>query len=277
MSTRIENGFRFRTADIFAVQGHVQAWRDELKPLHRAALASVAAQMAAETIDLHALAQAGEGRNTATMDSDACPLMDALRAIRERQKKIEATRLRDPGVDFGFEIMIIPDNGALLGMVFTERRDWLDAWMAKDFVEPWPYWSHTDRPDEVSDDEWTQRGEIWGRALGPAGVPSRVGFSAACVNNDIIPTGQEVAAVVRPSSERARALAQSAILGELLAERDDNEGGMLRIIAAAHRRLNEPEIAARVEAKYERIMEIIAPSITVDMLVNAPARATSER
>lgn len=49
-------------------------------------------------------------------------------------------------------------------------------------VEYYGYWNNTDRPDNISEEEWNLRGELWDIAL-PTGIPSKDGLAYTIIDS----------------------------------------------------------------------------------------------
>lgn len=88
--------------------------------------------------------------------------------------KQKSTRL-DP-VDTDFEIVFFPHENHFLGIAYTNNTLWFEKWMSLDLVEDYSYWNNTDKPKELTDEQWNQRAENWDKVLG-YNIPAMVGFS----------------------------------------------------------------------------------------------------
>lgn len=97
--------------------------------------------------------------------------------ISDRAREVQRTSIRDPLVDFSFDLTFFPRKDKIMVMTFTEHNEYrkllCDFFDAKD----WHYQNQSDQPEEVSDAEWKQREKEWDEALPGAGIPSENGFS----------------------------------------------------------------------------------------------------
>ncbi len=158
MSTRIYKGFRLnmsRLADVLALVESFRPWVEE---------------------------QANQAFDT-FMDNMSKEGADAIKAFdtwQELRRLIRVQQQRVPQVDTDFTVLVIPSGEQMLGIVYTERQAWFDAWCKLPGVEEFGYWDNTDQPDGVSDDEWDARSRAWS-VLGSNPV-SMQGFSIELVS-----------------------------------------------------------------------------------------------
>jgi hypothetical protein len=61
-------------------------------------------------------------------------------------------------------------------MGFFKPEQYHDAFIATPGVTEYCYWDNTDRPDDISCDDWAKRGQVWCSVLGASGIPSQEGF-----------------------------------------------------------------------------------------------------
>lgn len=267
MSTKIYTGFRFRTNDIFAIQRLVAEWRVELAAIHRRELAALLAGMCAETIDRNAInAERNAGKN---------PFREARKEIRTRQKEVLGSGHRDPEVDFDFEIAILPHDGRVYGMVFSERSHWVDRWMEKEGIEDFAYWDNTDRPDDLSAKDWKARGRVWDGILraNAAGTPGMSGFSAQCTDRMLQPRLEEVMESIPTLEARVAARArETAMDSAYVAMREKMEGVEEEhnpfVLLRKIERWLDGDGAHVLESERSRLGQLLSSSITVEMLTS---------
>lgn len=215
MSTKIHNGFLFAFSHGFGYQGaleDLQKLRDELKPVVDELYGATLLELAVGYID---------GQHKGQDLPTGSPVSRAHRELRNRQKEIKTTGYRDPMVDFGFEVSLLPlkqgkHSSFLLGIYHTEQEKFAEALKAKHWFIEYGYWNNSDRPDDVSKAEWARRKKDWDTALPGAGIPSMHGFNFTLVSNDLIlPPRLEDILHMQPSvSDRAKAIAQDLLWKE---------------------------------------------------------------
>lgn len=268
MSTKIYTGFRFRTNDIFAIHRLVAKWRVELAAIHRSELAFLLAGMCTETIDRNAInAERNAGKN---------PFREARMEVRTRQKEILGSGHRDPEVDFDFEIAILPYDGHVYGMVFSERSRWVGRWMELEDVEDYSYWDNTDRPDEISAEDWKARDRVWDGILraNAAGTPGMSGFSAQCTDRMLQPGLDEVMECIPAFEARVAARARETAMDSVYmamrekmarADEEQNPFALLRKIES----WLDGDGAHVLESERSRVAQLLSSSITSEMLTSA--------
>jgi hypothetical protein len=76
----------------------------------------------------------------------------------------------------------------ILATLHTNQADYHALWSTMPEVQPYLYWSNTDRPKEVAQEQWLERGRNWAMAMEPTWIPSLQGFSAKITNSSPIPS-----------------------------------------------------------------------------------------
>lgn len=188
MSTKIYHGFKFADPDMTVIHRHIMHWRQELRLLQKKATDAFVAEIAISMFDAERM---HPGTHTGKS-----PLTDAVLMLWDRQAEVKKTQRRDPSVDFEFTISLMPFEGQVYGIAYTEQREWQRIWMAKPFIIDFAYWDNTDPPEELPDAEWEERGRVWGAVLGGAimSAPSMAGFSADCTHEGLFPDTDNVVA-----------------------------------------------------------------------------------
>lgn len=67
-------------------------------------------------------------------------------------------------LDFGYEVHLLPSTLPTrpLALVYSESKDYLSALLDKGVVEEYGYWDNSDRAEDISEEEWSQRRKDWG-------------------------------------------------------------------------------------------------------------------
>lgn len=271
MSTKIINGFRFQSRDLVEIHDLVAAWRKTLASRHRADLAELIADMCVDIIDGNAMEPmrfAGKS-----------PYDEARSEIRTRQKEILGSGSRDPQVDFDFEVSILPHEGSVYGMVFSERQKWIDLWMDQDGLEDYSYWNNTDRPDDVTDAEWECRGKTWDAILlaNPAGTPGMAGFTAQCADRFNKPEVAEIMRSIPTFESRVARQARNSAVGRVYARMEEEErepanpfGTLMKI-----ERWLSGDGSHVLEEERIRVASILPREVTADMIFSKLPPATA--
>jgi hypothetical protein len=140
MSTKIYRGFRLRTDSLSEAMKIVNAFRPWV-------------QIQAEAV-MDAFIENAEAAKK-TPEADPFDLWVKLREklVREKQRRV-------PAIDTDFSVTLIPANGVMLGIVYTEHTKWYDAWCQQPGVEEYSYWDNADEPESVTE-EWAARAQAW--------------------------------------------------------------------------------------------------------------------
>lgn len=91
-------------------------------------------------------------------------LLTIYETILCSQKLSYKEGLRAPDQDFGLRIWVYPYNSKkTLFFVDCEKRSY---WPIIDkYLTPYGYWNNTDRPDDITKNEWNRRGLEWNNVL----------------------------------------------------------------------------------------------------------------
>lgn len=139
MSTCIYQGFRLSTDSFAEALRLVEAFRPWVT------------QQAEKQLDAVMANLAGTGKSAS----------EAHRVWRDLRTQSRKEGIREPEVDTDFSISLIPVNGGLLGIVFTEHYDWYTAWCTQPGVEEFSYWDNSDGPENLDAVSWQARKQAW--------------------------------------------------------------------------------------------------------------------
>jgi len=170
MSTTIYNGFKFNTNIIDEVHFHMTELRKEFKQITDSMLLE---QMTEECFSIY-------DRRTMTPSLDRSePVMNVVvNEMYKRQEEVRVKQIRNPSIDFSFEICVFPHDDQFYAQFFTEQGSLTKILKDKDYYEDFVYWNNVDEPTGMDSDEWEARGQTWNEILEPVGyVPSRAGFT----------------------------------------------------------------------------------------------------
>jgi len=209
MSTKIYTGFKF-TNDLFEIHNEIMKFRHELKIKVDEKITDYFAKECSVLLD------------SISVGARKLKKRDTIYGIiwkdfSEKEREIEQGK-RNPAVDFSFGISIIPTKDRkILGIVYTEQQEFLNMWTAKSFVEDYSYWNNTDKPDNISEEEWKERSETWNNILEDfLGVPSMLGFTADCVQKyGMTPIIENVISKFPSFEERSSRIAEDVLFEEI--------------------------------------------------------------
>lgn len=203
------------------------------------------------------------------------PLAAARNELLDGQRGVRRSGLRSPDYDFGFELALIPHGGAVLGIAYVERVDWLDLWFSMDGVERYGYWPGTPAAG-VSREAWEARRAVWEAALGPRGTPSLVCLSAEVTDTRCAPGKEEIPAIVDaqpPFDARVTRMAEMIVVERRVNEREamgapvDDPHEFVRMHMDALRWLRTGEGRSAVGAAAGEVARLLRPRLSADDLL----------
>lgn len=271
MSTKIYNAFRFLTTDLLEVHRSCMVFRQKFKPLAEEKAAKWLVKRAVEELDRRTVRQ-----NDAEFKPAFCsPFCLAWDEMLEKMRRVERETAREPDVDFSVIVSILPHATGLYGIIYTEQQDFRDMWFAGAGVVDFHYQNSTDRPSNVSEEEWERRERTWDEILGH-NVPAECGFSA-----DIVllskPVRTECLTKVceyLPSFEsRVDRVAYDLLLEEKLkaVPEEELQRKFVSIIMGVNRAKEEDP---RVKARYEELKAVVGSmlrrDVTKEVLLQEP-------
>lgn len=179
MSTKIYNGLRLKIDGLGDLHEKVTEWRATVAKLQLEHDAKITAQFAASKID-----------DAAMKDEVVYGAVHAVGwEIHDRRREVEKTQRRDPLIDTEFTLVVMPypAGDMILAIAYSERQDWIKQFRALPWVEEYGYWNNTDKPDEVSDEEWEEREKAWTAATksDPLDRPGAAGFTIECLPHHV--------------------------------------------------------------------------------------------
>ncbi|NTF17813.1 hypothetical protein G6L37_05320 [Agrobacterium rubi] len=266
MSTKIYNGFKLREHDMARIHQILMDWRTELRLLHQQAASRFIAEIATNMIDEETLEPGCHKGET--------PFTKGLSLLWDMQAEVKKTQRRNPVVDFEFCISLLPFEGGIYGIAYTEQHAWRDLWMSKPFVEDFAYWDNTDKPDEVSEADWDERGRVWDAILASAilTAPSMAGFSADCTHETLFPEIGGVMEMVPSfedrSSRRAKFNVVGAEIDRLRRQEIERNPASTRMFAIEGMDWFQSDAGRAVfQAEKDRLRSILHADLTKEMLI----------
>lgn len=247
MSTKIYNGFRFRTpdgspADPFEVCAAVaEALQPRLAALYRTKVAALATSIIDGCPDT----------DIDTSDRDLMPVLEAEMAMLAAAKEIRATQRRNPAWDFSCEVAFTPDRtdrSALLIRLFCEQP-LHDALAAVPGVSEFVYFDNVDRPRRCTEEEWVHRCDVWAAAMNASGAlsPCLVWTADDVVLSGCLGDRDALVAAVPTREQRARHLVKYNVVRSVAAVPDESTSDTIdRVLDAVSAAEADTEQLARV-------------------------------
>lgn len=190
------------------------------------------------------------------------PYITFLKEYLEKINEIEEKNIRDPFLDFSYKVTFFPHEDSVFALLFTEKKIFVDHWNSFPFIKEYVYFNNTDKPKEISIEEWQKREEDWSTVLEfnsttKVSTPATLGLSHDIISNDILglPTIEEILKHIPSDDDRAKNLAIGILIKEMIGE--DTEK-----VYEALRKIKEQDI----EQKAKEVFPTLIP-ITREILI----------
>lgn len=239
---------------------------DGLRPLmmHRAQLhiARAVARLACEAHDLDQLSE--QPQDTDYID-------EAYQRILERQHRMEAEQIRDPMIDTSFDVVLRGEGHVVIMMSFTEHMEWFEELLSLPGAEDFSFWTGSDRPESVSEEDWELRRKTYSRILArdPHGRAAGVGVTHAFQPPKDRPPLEMICAELPSKVERANLMACQIIFSKWIENRkgETSPGDRIEFM----RDLKSPEMQGAVALVANNILPLMN-DLTPDQLTGVAPR-----
>ncbi len=257
MSTHIETGFLLKTNDFAKILSAVRGLRTRAAELARDLLKAHVIELAVKDLDQACMQQ--DGLRTVNFISSA------LDKLYQAQKEVRNTGYRDPDVDMSLTLTFFPFEDQTLGMAFAPNPRILAMVEGLPGWEDYHYQNQTDKPQEISEEDWEKRRRDWDVVLLDAsGIPEREGFSIK-----VLPmigllsyqfAGDEP--VVTDLNKRAHHIAVDNVVARAYRALDAKDKTIPKL---THLVFNATELPGYAEEKSRALQQLI-PNPTLSML-----------
>jgi hypothetical protein len=183
MSIKLYNGYRLPNLSALELKQFFDDFRAKLKVEAEDKFIKRLAKDFTELFDLIYLGNVKEENYKAWFKDDRLFHMDryVIDNLKEMSidnfGKIINTRQRNHSYDFSCQVSIIPTENYILCQIFEDDSSFLKVWESMKGVEEFGYWDNTDHPNNVSDEAWDLRYQIWKVALNDFSAPAECGFT----------------------------------------------------------------------------------------------------
>lgn len=169
MSTKICDGYALATTDLQEVYQLLLDFHRQIEPLQIKLLSRAVAADAVAAFDRWTLTgRAGEQPQTMWQR--------AGRAVREVEDGTRRHGTRPERYDFTWSVALFPRPWRTLAIAFIGDDAIRRAWTALPLVSDFHYQNQTDRPQDLTAEEWETRRLEWREALPGLGVPCDTGL-----------------------------------------------------------------------------------------------------
>lgn len=202
-------------------------------------------------------------------DLDTSPLFAVEMVIRERQKRIRDTRVRDSLYDFECNMVLIPGGKKIYMLFYAENNAYHEMLKTFPEIRPYPYWNNTDPPDDMTERQWSRRGKEWDWALSFGnGIPNMSGFTAELVHDMFMPELPKVLACIPPIEKRIKEYAEKFVIRRYMDEHNSGEdkeestSGLMKLYRKAQDFLKTDEGKLQMQQEKDRLAGILKPAYT---------------
>lgn len=183
MSIKLYNGYKLPNLSALELKHFFDEFRTKLKAEAEDKFIRRLAKDYSELFDLIHLGNVKEENYKAWFKNcrlfhEERPILGNLKElVIDNFSKILSTRSRNPSYDFSCQVSIIPTENYILCQVFEDDNKFLNVWESMKGVEPFGYWDNTDRPENITDEAWDIRYQVWKNALNDFSPPAECGFT----------------------------------------------------------------------------------------------------
>jgi len=189
MSTKIYNGYKFKKSlSLSEVHSFCIRLRDKVKPVAENLYYQTFFKTYFEVLDKNQFGIYDEAMYFVSKDGGNLQF-GIERYIAKRMAHIKISNERDPDVDFGFSINILPlKTGEILILLYTEKKDLREVFESMPEIEDYHYQNQCDKPKKIGKKAWEKRRTDWNMALGGDGwgTPLENGFNYTPYSEDRI-------------------------------------------------------------------------------------------
>lgn len=166
--------------------------------------------------------------------------------------------------DFGVELSLaVTSDKSVIGIIFCESNEVRNTFFGLKGVVKYPYWDSTDKPEDVSIQEWSRRRGHWNEVLS-IGIPAHEMFSIRLFDEYtmIVPNKDEISKQIITFERRLQKIAERSTIEKVYAEKSlESPRDIIRFL------MNSPEFPARVEAEKEELKKKLKPTLTIEDLI----------
>jgi len=233
-----------------------------LRPLMaRRANQLLARAIARDATDHHdrAFIFGSDGDHEACSHSPGNHLSHAYGVIQQRILDMGRTDTRDPEVDTNFDVVICEDGNNAVLLSFTEHHEWFMDLLSLPGAEDFSFWDGTDRPEDISEEDWATRRRTYERILSrdPHGRPAGCGVTLTFQKPVEPPSINAILAEIPSREIRAHRLARQVALGRWVEEHSGNGEIDMSVFMKFASLLSKPEMAARISQHAAEIEDLI--------------------
>lgn len=268
MSTKIFNGYRLKAESLADLFEFAETFRQKSKEYLNTHYKQLLAVKMAAFIDAVALDKMERFQDKNLMLD--LPYLYAVRSWLDG-KIVEAERSdlsSEASYDLSAHLQFYLVGDMVLFQIFGHNDGYEKLLDDFDDVESFPYWNNTDPPDDMTEEAWKERGEIWDAAI-KGGIPANTGLSITCKAQTTTPSGlkgAELLTLIPNVRERAGGWAKNSLFKDFYEQnKDAYEDRPTRAIFDYQEWLGTDVGKQDMKAEVERIAALL-PNINDELL-----------
>lgn len=262
MSTKIYNGCQFNTTDLTLIFKRLKGLQKEAEAIQVRHITKILSGWAVRKLDAITVGLAPP------LDQSTRSFFGSLKSemSTEMHKSKHSTSNNWP-YDMDFEVSVLPLRGKVLGIPYFRIEGHKKLWESLNWVKEYGYWNNTDRPDNVTAPEWTQRRRDWDKVLPDDNpTPAENGYSFTVANQ----TNPQLALykiqdidyrMIVSKEARAKEQAETFVMNQWC---KDNKTEWEKSTSAMFRYLREDEGSAKVKAKAAEYLLLLPDRYELD-------------
>ncbi len=267
MSIKIYNGYTLPYMSLEELYAITQDFKNKINTAAEKLANELVAKMSTTIFDLVTIGEYQDPEKQASF-----PLAIAMHKIHDRQRKIKSTHQRDPEVDFSCSACIIPSikYQKIFCLLFSEQKEFTKIWEEIPGLQEYPYWNNTDHPDDMTWEQWEERGKEWTDALGETGIPRDAGFTIECGDALSIPRSEKVLEYIPDFEKRVSKIGLNCVYKKATEEfkqEDPELKNPYRIISQAKNFIKSEAGQSLLQEEKQRISALLKPEITKEDLL----------
>ena len=198
MSLKVYNGIKFKSKDITEVISQLHSIKEQAVKNSNNNLIKQNSRFIRILID-NGLISNAEEVFTKTFSKDPDGYFDIDNLV---QQNLESRIRKISDLDFNFYVVVIPwTDGNIYGISLHDGIS-ENYELLKDFADEYHYQNQTDKPDEISDEEWFERDEIWNEIFDKYLCPNDAGLIYEVVTPSDVDYGISKRAIEEYKKER---------------------------------------------------------------------------
>lgn len=270
MSTKIYNGLKLNISNINELKKELVEFNTKtLMPFYKKEYSKMIAALLTGKVD------SARYKNKDNIDfkiSIEETYHEIYKDVRDRTKEVLKTNRRDVEIDFDFNIVILPIENKTLAIVYSEQNSFVELFKGLPFVEEYGYWDNSDKPDEISEEDWQTRNKDWNEVFKDSSIPSKCGFTFKLIEGiEEYPDLNEVLSSIPNIEKRTKVIVSEKIWEEVYKTISEeewkiiNNGSWSRLMEKEQEFRNSPDYDAIKNSIFDEVSSYL---VTIDYKVD---------